>query len=434
MTAPIASRAPAPTAPPPPAPIKTEKAGDAEGKTTGGKDRDDAPVAGGPRPRPNARKRADAQARHNQGDRAARAHFDSKRTLLRDPALKGDPTPDKVAAGQDKLAPGARGPAVRRVQQSLQKRGVPLPKYGADGAYGDETKSAVEKFQRSVKLPPTGVVDDKTLAALEQPRVKMADSKAAAKATPNYDEMFKDGVMEVTVAHGFTKDGSDEKNLPKVRANLKQEGLSRVEVAGKSPAQLRKLGIDPAKVKPGVEYFHKSMEHNGKPVNMVVRVLTSKTPNARAVFKDAMASSDVVQYIGHGRYGSGPDFDGKASMKGNYVIGQAYAPYMNQQFRHQRGSGAATDLQNTKFDAGKYQLMAFYGCKTKYYRDDLRRVPGKDRSNLHILGTNESIHAHHASYNINRTISGLARKDDFSAMVGDMNANSGTNQVFFDGE
>ena len=176
------------------------------------------------------------------------------------------------------------------------------------------------------------------------------------------------------------------------------------------------------------------MTYKGKPVNMVVRVMSAKTPNAKSVFKDAMKNSDSVQYIGHGRYGSGPDFDAKESMKGNYVIGRAYAPYMNNLMRQQRGEGAATDLSRTAFDGYRYQLIAFYGCKTKHYVDDLRRVPNKDSSNLHMLATNQSITPTEATYHTNRTISGLARLDSFSSMVDDMNAKSGKPLVYYDGD
>ncbi len=329
---------------------------------------------------------------------------------------------------------GASGEKVKTLQRQLVDSGYELPKYGVDGSFGSETKAALQKFQRARGIEPSGVVDRDTKRELGGPKKvgpKPGDKTKAS--SPRYDEMLADGVMEVTVAHGYTKDGSDTRNLPKIRANLKKEGLTRVDVANTPPAQLRRMGIDPKRVPNGVEVYHKPMRYKGKSANMVVRVMSAETPNAKAVFADAMKRSDSVQYIGHGRYGSGPDFDKKESMKGNYVIGRAYAPYINDLSKQQRGAGAPTDLAQGGLSKD-YQLMAFYGCKTKHYVDDLRRVPNKDPSNLHILATNDSIRPKQATFAINRTIQGLARLEGYDPIVQDVNAKVGAPLVYQDGE
>lgn len=52
------------------------------------------------------------------------------------------------------------------IQRRLLALGHSLPKFGADGYMGDETRSAMKAFQRNAGLPDTGLPDDATLAAL----------------------------------------------------------------------------------------------------------------------------------------------------------------------------------------------------------------------------------------------------------------------------
>ena len=54
------------------------------------------------------------------------------------------------------LRRGSRGDAVRAAQYLLLCRGMTLPKYGADGDYGQETEDAVKEFQRLKGLEADG--------------------------------------------------------------------------------------------------------------------------------------------------------------------------------------------------------------------------------------------------------------------------------------
>ncbi|MCY8234814.1 N-acetylmuramoyl-L-alanine amidase [Priestia endophytica] len=63
---------------------------------------------------------------------------------------------------------GDSGPKVKEIQQKLIKAGFPLPKYGADGHYGDETVAAVESFQKKYGLAVDGIAGKNTLAKLEE--------------------------------------------------------------------------------------------------------------------------------------------------------------------------------------------------------------------------------------------------------------------------
>lgn len=64
------------------------------------------------------------------------------------------------------LSVGAKGGAVRRLQERLMALGYPLRRFGADSIFGRETAGALRAFQHVAGLPPTGRGDRKTLALL----------------------------------------------------------------------------------------------------------------------------------------------------------------------------------------------------------------------------------------------------------------------------
>src|SRR5688500_8341783 len=89
-------------------------------------------------------------------------------TLFKDkPALR------EVAEGGE-IAFGARGDGARLIQQALKQLGNPT--LSTDGIYGRGTQAAVAAFQRANGLNPSGTVDQRTLAKL--------DEKLGAAGTP----------------------------------------------------------------------------------------------------------------------------------------------------------------------------------------------------------------------------------------------------------
>jgi peptidoglycan hydrolase-like protein with peptidoglycan-binding domain len=290
--------------------------------------------------------------------------------------LAGDPVLDDVARGGSEIGKGAKGSSVEKLQTALEIAGYKLPRYGHDGDFGDETRAAVIKLQRDSGLPPTGKVDAQTLAALE--------TRSAAKLQfPEYDELFKDGVLDTTIAVGYDEGDSHREQIKKVKDNLAGQGYTQLDVRTATPRQLQAHGIDPATVDKDVLYYVKSFKHEGRDVNAVVKLITPGTPDAKAHFAKAMASSEVVIYSGHGRVGSGPDFDDKHDPAGNFVIGKPYK-------RNYVDLGE-NDLKKTPM-TNDYQMMFFDGCNTNLYLDDLRRVPrNKDTSNLDIVGASTEL-------------------------------------------
>ena len=155
-----------------------------------------------------------------------------------------------------------------------------------------------------------------------------ATPKKGAQHKFRYGEMFKDGVLDMTVGLGFTEekvrmpDGTAVPYyltlIPKFEDVLVGERGFKKDIA-LAEAVLKKTGrtLDATAIG---EFFvlqnalvYAPPVGNPRFVHVVVRLLadTSQGPggDVGAAFTEGMAQSDVAYYTGHGRYGSGPDFD-----------------------------------------------------------------------------------------------------------------------------
>ena len=82
--------------------------------------------------------------------------------------VSGDiPTPTPTPDTKPTLRKGDSGTYVTLLQTMLIQRGYSLPKYGADGKFGNETLNAVKEFQKNNGLTVDGVVGKSTWNALE---------------------------------------------------------------------------------------------------------------------------------------------------------------------------------------------------------------------------------------------------------------------------
>lgn len=69
--------------------------------------------------------------------------------------------------GDRTLQSGMTGDDVRELQEDLIRLGFDVGPCGTDGEFGDDTESALKRFQRSRRLPVTGIADAATVEALE---------------------------------------------------------------------------------------------------------------------------------------------------------------------------------------------------------------------------------------------------------------------------
>ncbi len=79
----------------------------------------------------------------------------------------GDSVLVGIAKGSDVVKKGDKGLKVCKLQQALIDMGYSLPKYGVDGDFGDETVTALLKFQFDSGIPETSKFDQTTINTLD---------------------------------------------------------------------------------------------------------------------------------------------------------------------------------------------------------------------------------------------------------------------------
>jgi len=348
-----------------------------------------------------------------------------------------DPALRDVASGKTKLAKNDKGPAVEKMQEALQAAGYKLPRFGADGKFGDETVNALKKFQTDHCLKDSGRLDKQTMEQLS----------IASTKFPEYGKLAADGKLNTTIAVGYdepekNQDGWHKTATKEVISGLTKQGYTQLDpdkaATDKSmEALFKSAGIDPAVAKKDqATYFVKTFKYDGKAqditstvkkdVTSVVKLITPDTPGAKDQFAKAMSESEMVIYAGHGRYGSGPDFDDIKSPKGNFVIGKPY------EAGHVTLNPGKTDLQKTAMTKD-YQLMMFSGCTTSRYLDDLRAVPGKDSKNLDLVVSNTETYWDKYGGNALQMLDGVTKGqsiNEIKAGLEDTNKEPGKTQIW----
>jgi peptidoglycan hydrolase-like protein with peptidoglycan-binding domain len=80
--------------------------------------------------------------------------------------FSGNADLEAVYDDEGNISSGDSGPAVSLMQQALVDAGFPLPQFGVDGIFGNETRRALMDFQRSSSLSADGVLGPNTMSAL----------------------------------------------------------------------------------------------------------------------------------------------------------------------------------------------------------------------------------------------------------------------------
>ncbi|MBQ6721517.1 MAG: peptidoglycan-binding protein [Clostridia bacterium] len=83
------------------------------------------------------------------------------------PGRETSETPSEPTAERPTLRRGSKGEFVTMLQTELIRLGYALPKYGADGDFGNETLAALKAFQQDNGLNDDGVCGPKTWEKLE---------------------------------------------------------------------------------------------------------------------------------------------------------------------------------------------------------------------------------------------------------------------------
>ena len=118
--------------------------------------------------------------------------------VLTSPRFKWSTRLQKAETNNPAIRRGARGNAIRILQQSMIDLGIDpmtssVKKYGSpDGIFGSDTRKAIEKYQRSKSLTADGVVGQKTMRALD---VDLPDSGPKLPPLPSSSRYVVPGLV-----------------------------------------------------------------------------------------------------------------------------------------------------------------------------------------------------------------------------------------------
>jgi hypothetical protein len=217
----------------------------------------------------------------------------------------------------------------------------------------------------------------------------------------DYTRLFKDKKLEVGIAIG------DE---------FKDEFLAIVallETEGKKLKNFSSSGSSDSKVIKFTKEFPVQGDNTAAPIaiDVEVSIISAASTNPKQTYTEFLSQKEIVIYSGHARYGTGPDFDDKKSVKENFIIGvnsalhkagkltKGYDEHMNKILE-----GYGNDLEAMskagKIDPDKYQVWFFNACSSIQYLDEVRNglvtdKSGKKKSkaNLRFVGTQHSIYS-----------------------------------------
>jgi hypothetical protein len=206
---------------------------------------------------------------------------------------------------------------IKSIQVELIRLG--LYRLTADGDLGEGTQSAlVEAFGGDEWTTLTGAV------ALT--RLKAAAKPAGGKPGEHrfrYGEMFKDGLLDITLGLGFDEGKAHVNALKTFEVAMatnkfKEDAAVAADLYKKAGRAIGKSAFGRFFVrKDALSYTPPA--GNARNIHAVVRLVHgadgTQGKEVATAFKEGLIQSDVAYYSGHGRYGSGLDFDRNYTFK-----------------------------------------------------------------------------------------------------------------------
>jgi hypothetical protein len=376
--------------------------------------------------------------------------------------IHGEDVPERPAAtGADAWTETE----IKAIQRELKRLG--LYSYTIDGDRGPKTNAGLTAAFDSEAWKSMGATEaHEKLKAAKKP-----DDPGGTRL--NYGELFKDGVLDVTFGVGYFEGNPPAEETRQVAKAVMDELVTRgYKQDNDTAAEILDKAGRPLSQKSTGQFFVKQNAFSygppageSKQIHAIVRVVFNDVAGggggASAAFREGMAVGDAVWYSGHGRYGTGPDFDrnflqfriydppgqppvqtiddydvleGVLRPHGNpwtvfrqwVADGRLEVDFSNagnlrlvtttphrSEFggalmqwaleQQQGGSAVATgaggELATAAAASGRrYRLLAFAGCRTQDYERSLRATPGFGLRDADVLETTRTVIAGYGAY------------------------------------
>lgn len=297
------------------------------------------------------------------------------------------------------------------------------------------------------------------------------------KGAPRYDQLFAEQLVTMVFAVGFDETGANRPVDAELEAGLLARGF-RLD-PGAALARLA-AGKRPAPQRPGTHYLARGLARDGDggAVDVVVTLVRagdgSGGGDVASAFLEGTNRCDVAAYGGHGRYGTGPDFDynftadlldehggvvssfsdyrdledllrergepaGRSALaeyrlllkRGRLVIRRVNSGNLviNLRNYHPGEFGSYLMVDQLKADSGvrrmskqrfdrRYRLWLFNGCRTHDYFYNLRKLnPQANAGGLDLLGTRRLIYWSAIGETMLGLLDGLCARDDYRQLL-----------------
>ena len=250
----------------------------------------------------SAERLLDAYAGTGRADAAVQKLADTDET--------GTPTThaSQISSGTPRV-PSWSAAELKTIQHELVRLG--LYRHHADGDLNPNTQSGlVEAFASNDWRAMDAATCLGRLKAAKKPKGKRGEHEL------RMGEMVKDHVIDMTLALGFDENGFNVAGLKNLETALTGSGFIK-DAARAQAAYVQAgragTGIGDLYIKDSPLMYQAPAAEKPIEVNIVVRLAYSldgsKGKEVAEAFKEGMAQSDIAYYSGHGRYGTGPDFD-----------------------------------------------------------------------------------------------------------------------------
>ncbi len=295
--------------------------------------------------------------------------------------------------------------------------------------------------------------------------------------SPRYEQLFTDQLVTVMLAVGFDEYGANRSVDAIVEAGLLARGL----VADRDAALDRLIAGKRALPQRAGDHFigrGLTKDSDGRPVDVVLTLVRaadgSAGGEAGSAYLEGLNRCDIAAYGGHGRYGTGPDFDYNFTAdlldaSGNIVAsyseyrdleealitsGKAHGRSVFAEYRqlvskrqlvirrvnsgnlvvnlrnyHTSEFGAYVMVDQLKTDANvrrmskqkldrKYRLWLFNGCRTHDYFYNLRNLnPQANLGGLDLLGTRRVVYWSAIGDSLLGLVDGVLARETFKQIV-----------------
>jgi hypothetical protein len=215
--------------------------------------------------------------------------------------------------------------------------------------------------------------------------VNASISKKISKNQHNadYESLLSDGVLKITFAIGFTEEYAKiaEKgnvslhnhSLEVLHQWIAKKGWNRITASGSNPEIY--TGSSAFRVAGEVGFWEKNTQ-------IELKILLPQAESAQ-LFSEELLSTEIMVYMGHSRFGVGPDFDHIKSAEGNFIIGLNAPEHKNglcqiaSEFAQLNvvypAFNSLTELSNSqKSPENQYRICFFNACNSFRYVDEWR--------------------------------------------------------------